>query len=198
MLPLNNVFLSIFFKHESQLQACRSCCETDELLKFEHEFIKCATTINPNQAGTAMCIGKRIIVDGSNVCFLRRVEHGVLSGLGEKLASTISKCAVVLDAILTPSDIERMTSHRDKTKQRHKLRSCTSQFEEFASKLDPANFISLLCVVNKNNSTAISAIGFDNFDVDLELLANNLIRLPSPVKHITLLWCYRIWTQRCI
>ena len=66
-----------------QLSLCRQSFETDELLKMEFKVLKSVIARGLKAGGFAIAHGTRLAVDGADVVYLRWMEQGVLTGLGE-------------------------------------------------------------------------------------------------------------------
>jgi hypothetical protein len=164
----------------SQVRLCRSNLSQEfssRILKWEHKVIKSFSKHFSLRGGLAIGIGLPMRSAASELVYFRTIDCGSLFNFGKLFLSKDKfDYQVVHDAVLTKSDIERLTINVPI--QRSKLEETLK--ESFLSFVDsiPATCAAFLCTASKTGNVMILSRGLDAYESELKVSCDELIRCP--------------------
>ena len=174
-----------------QIKYCRfqlGSMHSSPLLKFEHKIINLIFGRQRLQIGFAVCLAFEMDMAGQKGLYIRYMQHGALYGLVEELKDYIDnsiKVPVVLDCVLTNSDVQCLSSNPTKN-QATDTKVAFSAFSGFCTQCDGVEF-GAICVVDKNFENISKQKLSVTYDIPWEKLLQQVIPNPRHASSISLI-----------
>jgi len=175
-VPLFIILLLLIMVIYFQLSRCRKLLGksfTSSVLKLEHKFIR-SLIPRQHQGGFAFCIGWRLQVDAEVILYTRVIEYGTLTGVINKLFEK-SSVRVVLDKILTQSDIARLRTTFSKPRA-DDWKLARADFDSFVATLNHNSHFATIIFADSKSTGLHSTIGQEWCGVDMDLIPSHIMQ----------------------